>query len=301
MDGETDDFIFEPKVGRSGRDRGASLLKVRAAIRIAGRIAQGRSVRPGYAARLPSQRGPRAHFVKGGAANPRPVLVGQRRVVVKARFVSHGGAKGAPLRVHVAYLARESRQQSVDDLGQAEPRPNLDRSVDYLSREAEAGAAQLSFYNQRESDLDGKNLTSAWSADSRHFRLIISAEDGAALGDLRPFIREVMAGLEVKSGTQLQWIAVDHHDTDNPHSHILVRGKRADGQDLFLPPKLISSGIREHAQEIVTRVLGPRREVDLVRERSRDIHVLNPTALDKELLRSRDRRQRIFASRPDLV
>lgn len=57
------------------------------------------------------------------------------------------------------------------------------------------GGAGLSFYNQRESDLDGKALTSAWVNDTRHFRLIISAEDGPALGDLRPFIREVMTGL----------------------------------------------------------------------------------------------------------
>jgi hypothetical protein len=231
------------------------------------------------------------------------MFAGQRRVVVKARFVSHSGPKGAPLRVHVAYLAREARQagRGQPDVGGAEHKPELERSVSYLSRETEASAAGLSFYNQRESDLDGKALTSAWANDTRHFRLIISAEDGPALGDLRPFIREVMAGLEAKTGTELNWIAVDHHDTDNPHTHILVRGRRADGQDLFIPPKLISSGIREHAQDIVTRVLGPRQHIDLARERARDIDVRAPSPLDSELLRSRDRLGRIYASRPDLI
>ncbi len=253
---------------------------------------------------MPStQRGPRAHFVKGAKTHPRPIFGGQRRVVVKARFVSHSGARGAPLRVHVVYLSREGRQAGPErpETAAVEQKPELDRSVSYLARDAEDGVAGLSFYNQRESDLDGKALTASWVDDTRHFRLIISAEDGPALGDLRPFIREVMTGLEAKTGTRLEWIAVDHHDTDNPHTHILVRGRRSDGQDLFIPPKLISSGIREHAQEIVTRVLGPRQQLDLVRERTRDIEILGPSPLDRELVRSRDRLGRIHVSRPDLI
>ena len=91
-------------------------------------------------------------------------------------------------------------------------------------------------------------------------------EDGEALGELSPFIREVMAGLEQKLGTKLEWLAVDHWDTDNPHTHVLVRGKRRTGKTCSFRHELIpSSGIREHAQEIVTRVLGPRLAVDLAR------------------------------------
>lgn len=302
MDSEIDDFIFEPKIGRAGRDRSASLLKLRAAIRIAGRVGQGKTAR-GSQRSSTTKRGPRAHFVKGGKAQPRPVFAGQRRVVVKARFVAHGSGKGAPLRVHVAYLAREARQgqEQASQQAVAETNPELDGSVSYLSREDNGNTAGLSFYNQRESDLDGKRLTAVWVNDARHFRIIVSAEDGSALGDLRPFIREVMSGLEMKTGTKLEWIAVDHHDTDNPHTHILLRGRRADGQDLFIPSKLISSGIREHAQEIVTRVLGPRQQVDLVRERWRDIDLAGPSGLDRELLRSRDRLGRIQVTRPDLI
>ncbi|HOY78313.1 MAG TPA: hypothetical protein PLN33_10935, partial [Hyphomonadaceae bacterium] len=65
MDGETDDIIFEPRVGRAGRDGGASLLKLRTAIRIAGRIGSGRASTSRSAATPVTQRGPRAHFVKG--------------------------------------------------------------------------------------------------------------------------------------------------------------------------------------------------------------------------------------------
>lgn len=80
-----------------------------------------------------------------------------------------------------------------------------------------------------------------------------------------------MEHLEAKLGTRLEWLAVDHFDTDNPHAHVLIRGRRADGENLFIPSRLISSGIREKAQEVVTRVLGPRLGVDLAQERTRDI------------------------------
>jgi hypothetical protein len=299
MDCEIGETVFEPKIGRAGRDRGASLLKLRAAIRIAGRIGQGTSSVLKKAKGRSARTGLRNHFAKGSASRARPVSTAMRRVVVKARFVAHAGGQGAPLRVHVAYLAREAR--SVASRPEADDRSDLNRSVTYLSRQEETTGTTIPFYNQRENGLDGKSLTSAWASDARHFRLIISAEDGAALGDLRPFIREVMAGLETKLATKLEWLAVDHHDTDNPHSHVLLRGRRANGKELFIPSRLIASGIREHAQEIVTRALGPRQNVDLVREHAREIEVRGPSPLDRELLRARDRRGDIHTQRPDLL
>jgi type IV secretory pathway VirD2 relaxase len=187
----------------------------------------------------------RAHFRKGSAGKARPIPPTQRRVVVKARYAMHGSGKGAPLRAHVSYLAREGKSAERTE-------PGLERSVDYLLCSETSGNDQFNFFGRSDVGVDGKAITAAWAADRLHFRLIISAEDGEALGDLKPFIREVMAGLEHKLGTKLEWVAVDHWDTDNPHTHVLVRGRRADGQDLFIPSKVISSGIRGHAQEIVT-------------------------------------------------
>jgi type IV secretory pathway VirD2 relaxase len=37
--------------------------------------------------------------------------------------------------------------------------------------------------------------------------------------------------MERDLGTKLDWIGVDHRNTDNPHLHILVRGKADDGRD----------------------------------------------------------------------
>lgn len=297
MDRKPGDTEFEPRMGRSSGDRGPHLAQLRKAVRIA------KPARAPRASSSPiSRTGVRAHFAKGGKARSAPSSPAQRRVVVKARYVSHGAARGAPLRMHVSYLAREAgaqRSQGEPAVEQGQEN-DLERSVDYLAREGREHAGDFTFYNQRESGLDAQNLTAGWVDDRRHFRLIISAEDGTALGDLQPFIREVMTNLEARLGTPLEWVAVDHHDTDNPHTHVLIRGRRSDGQDLFIPSRLISSGIREHAQEVVTRVLGPRVSVDLVREREREIREVGITSLDRELT-AQLRRAGGEVSRPDLV
>lgn len=284
----THDPEFELRVGRIGHDRAPNLSRLRASVRRAANVSGGPK------ARLATRTGHRAHFRKGSAGKARPVLASQRRVVVKARFAVHGGGRGAPLQAHVSYLAREGRQQ-----GHGEP--GLERSVDYLQREDTPGNERLAFYDGDGAGLNANAITSSWSEDSRHFRLIISPEDGELLGNLRPMIREVMAGLETKLGTKLEWLAVDHWDTDNPHTHVLVRGRRADGEDLFIPSRIISHGIREHAQEVVTRVLGPRLEADLRKERWREISEVGPTALDRQLIASQDAAGIVPVHRPDIA
>lgn len=284
-DGENE---FELRLGRIGHERSSNLARVRATVR------QRAGVSGGPKTRLAPKTGIRPHFRPGSAGRARPVIATQRRVVVKARFAMHGSGKGAPLRAHVSYLAREGKAAERGE-------PELERSVDYLQRAEMPGNDQFSFYDRSEVGVDVKAITSGWADDRLHFRLIVSAADGEALGDLKPFIREVMAGLEAKLGTKLEWLAVDHWDTDNPHTHVLVRGKRADGHDLFIPSKLISSGIREHAQEIVTRVLGPRLEADLRQERWREISRMAVTPLDRELVAATDGQGVINVYRPDLI
>ncbi|RYG34923.1 MAG: hypothetical protein EON93_07345, partial [Burkholderiales bacterium] len=252
---------FEVRLGKPPADQSPKLGGVRSAVRQARRA-------PRMSGPKAQQTGVRAHFAKGSASRARPVQVGNRRVVVKMRYAANGGGKSAPLRAHVKYLARESAQQvpgGGPEVEQERSDPTL--TVDYLTREEGGGTERFAFYDRASSEVDAKAVTAGWAKDPRHFRMIVSAEDGAALGDLKPFIREVMAGLEAKLGTRFDWIAVDHHDTDNPHTHVLMRGRRPDGQDLFIPSRMISSGIREQAQEIVTRVLGPRLDADLAKER----------------------------------
>jgi type IV secretory pathway VirD2 relaxase len=67
-----------------------------------------------------------------------------------------------------------------------------------------------------------------------------------------------MARASAALGTELSWVAVDHRDTDNPHTHIVVRGRRANGQDLVLPRDFIKHGFRGIAQDVATEWLGKR-------------------------------------------
>jgi hypothetical protein len=257
--------------------------------------------RPRASGPEPRQPSIRAHFAKGSKSRPRPVSATARRVVIKMRYAANAGGRIAPLRTHISYLAREGGQRTLSPEWAVEQKPeDPTRSIDYLGRGTGADMSRVTFYDQANVGLDAKAVTAQWSDDARHFRMIVSAEDGAALGDLKPFIRELMTGLEAKLGTRLEWLAIDHHDTDNPHTHVLIRGRRPDGQDLFIPSRLVSSGIREHAQGIVTRVLGPRLNLDLVHERFHDIDRMAMTPLDRELSRE-VRAGPLMPTRPDLI
>lgn len=285
---------FELKAGRTKRDLVPRLQSVRAAVRKA-------TQRPRQSGPKLKQPSIRAHFAIGSKSRSRPVFASSRRVVVKILYAPHVGGKGAPLRVQVTYLSREaaSRSQSlaVTEEGEAQ---DPTRSVDYLSREGVAGEATVSFFDRASDCVDAKAVTASWADDPRHFRMIVSPEDGEALGDLKPFIRELMTGLEAKLGTKVEWLAANHHDTDNPHTHVLIRGWRPDGEELFIPSREISYGIREKAQEIVTRVLGPKTELELARERFNQIDRRAFTILDRELLATAEKGL-ITLARPDLA
>src|SRR3546814_15211843 len=90
-------------------------------------------------------------------------------------------------------------------------------------------------------------------------RLIVSAEDGAEYPDLKPYIRRLMAQAEQDMGTKLDWVAVDHFNTERPHTHIVLRGIDDRGDNLIIAREYISHGLRERASELVTLDLGPRK------------------------------------------
>lgn len=284
---------FEPKLGKPPADRAPKLKGMRVAVRQATRRARSK----GAKARQPSVR---AHFAKGSKQRGPRASHLSRRVVVKVRYAANGGGRAAPLHAHVKYLARETAQRGSEAVVAAAQQEDPTRTIDYLSRGEQDGSSHGAFYDRANSGIDAKAVTATWSDDPRHFRMIVSAEDGAALGDLRPFIRELMARLEARLGTRLEWLAVNHHDTDNPHTHVLIRGRRLDGQELFIPSRFISSGIRDQAQEIVTRVLGPRVGMDLAKERFKEIGEVGLTRLDRELM-AEARADHLMPSRADLI
>ncbi|EFI53028.1 DUF3363 domain-containing protein [Afipia sp. 1NLS2] len=181
-----------------------------------------------------------------------------RRVVMKARVVRHQGARfrSAPLPKHIAYLKREG-----------------------VTRDGE----NARMFDAASDTADERAFAERCEDDRHHFRFIVSPEDGAKLGDLKTFTRELLLDVEKDLGTRLDWVAVDHWNTDNPHVHVLIRGRADDGQDLVISRDYISRGFRDRAAERMTLELGPRSEQEIRTALEREVESERWTSLDRAL------------------
>ena len=166
-------------------------------------------------------------------AAERGLLSNARRVIVKARVVRHKGRafRSAPLATHVAYLRREG-----------------------VTRDEQ----KARMFDARSDSADAAAFVDRCKDDRHHFRFIVSPEDATEMEDLRAFTRDLCARPNAISAPKLDWVGVDHWNTDNPHIHILVRGKADDGDDLVISRDYISSGMRARAEHLVSLELGPK-------------------------------------------
>ena len=91
--------------------------------------------------------------------------------------------------------------------------------------------------------------------------------------------------MEDDLGTRLDWVAVDHHNTGHPHTHIVLRGRDDLDRDLVIAREYISHGMRERAAEILSLDLGPKTDVEIEDQLSRQVDQERFTDLDKVLKR----------------
>jgi len=164
-------------------------------------------------------------------------------------------------------------------------RESITRHVRYLGRAAvtrEAGSGR--FYDGKRDELDAKAETRSWAQDRHHFRIILSPENAQSLNDLKAYSREVMIRVERDLGA-LQWLAVNHTNTDNPHTHLLIRGKAHDGADLVISRQYISRGIRQRAAEVATQWLGERTREEAQIAVAKEVRAERWTSLDGALAR----------------
>ncbi|MBW0150669.1 MAG: DUF3363 domain-containing protein [Phenylobacterium sp.] len=239
--------------GRNARGLVAEVLRV-AAIHSGGRRTGGGS-----------RRGRQSSFGRGRTAFARSRLFGSgRRVMVKALPVNHrsrGGRRMAPLSAHVAYLKREGVTR--------------DRSPTRM-------------FDAAGDNADDRAFTERCKDDRHHFRIIVSPEDAAELTDLREYTRDLVRQMETDLGTRLDWVAVDHWNTDNPHVHMLVRGVTDTGTDLVMARDYISHNLRSHAEELAQAELGPKPEHEVQRALDREVTAERWTRLDTEIDRAAD-------------
>jgi type IV secretory pathway VirD2 relaxase len=199
-----------------------------------------------------------------------------RRVVVMTRIVRHRGARfaSAPLAKHISYLRREGVTRD---------------GTDGRMFDAQSEAADTRGFAERCAD------------DRHHFRVTVSPEDAADLADLSTFTRAFMADVEGDLGTRLDWVAIDHWNTDNPHVHLLVRGRADDGKDLVISRDYISRGMRDRAAERVTLELGPRTEIEIRSALEREVEAERWTSLDRSLRHLADEAGGLVDLRPGAI
>ena len=255
MSGDEDFRIRPGRIRSRGSQRVLPIITqaLVAAQRAGGHVSRsGRIIAPG-----------RSTFGRGRVASLRAThRLGHRsrQVVVKARVVKHGGR--ASLAAHLNYLQRDG-----------------------VTRDGEKGV----LFGAEAEGLDRNAFAATCENDRHHFRFIVSPEDAPQMGDLKTFTRELMTQMEKDLGTRLDWRAVEHWNTDNPHVHIIVRGVGEDGQNLVISRDYIREGMRAVAREIVTRELGLRTDLEIRASLVRQVEAERWTEIDRDLSRTLQR------------
>jgi len=246
-----DDFRIRPgriRSTRAQRARPFIAQALAAAQRAGGSVSRNGTIGPGHRSRF--GRGQRASV----QAN-RLITSRSRGAVVKARVVRHG-ARGAPLATHLGYLRREG-----------------------VTRDGE----KARLFGPGTDEADPKAFAERCADDRHHFRFIVSPDDAIDMADLKRFTRDLVGQMEKDLGTRLDWVAVDHWNTEHPHVHLIVRGVRDDGENLVIARDYIKEGMRDRARDLITQELGPRTDRDIRTTLERQIEAERWTNIDRQL------------------
>ena len=258
-DRRDDDFRGRPSAPKN-RGKGQGQSFVSKVLKQAGKASSGKSAvrRPGAAGtgQRPGSRLGRGHTAaRFAGAKLTPM---SRRVTIKTLLVNHQRASPQSLAKHLRYVERDG-----------------------AGRDGEPGRA----YGPQADEADLDAFKERCTDDRHHFRFIVSPEDGAELDDLRTYTRHLVNRMEADLGTRLDWVAVDHWNTDNPHTHLIVRGRDDTGKDLIIAGDYIAHGFRHRAAELATEWLGQRTELEIQQTLGREVEQARWTSLDRTLLR----------------
>ncbi|WP_439888307.1 DUF3363 domain-containing protein [Pseudomonas sp. MBLB4123] len=247
-----DEQGFRPRPG-APKQRGQSYINQ--VLRQANKAGTGKARKAGQ---QPGARLGRGHVAARFSAQQLPANA--RRVTIKTRLVNLRQAGKRSTLSHLRYIERDG-----------------------VSREGNPGQA----YGPLTDQADVAAFEERGREDRHQFRFIVSPEDAEQLDDLRTYTRHLMSSMEADLGTRLDWVAVDHWNTDNPHTHIVLRGKDDTGKDLVIARDYIAEGMRNRAAELATEWLGPRTELEIQQGLQREVEQQRFTSLDRTLLRER--------------
>jgi type IV secretory pathway VirD2 relaxase len=234
---------FNPRMGRRSGPDHHPTLKVAVVRRLARMASHWTPAGGGEKARASRAR----HDIRDAGAF-------SRRCSIKTRYVQMRTGSQAAARRHLGYIERDG---------------------------VEKDGSKGRMFDGR-GDVDRRQFGAAIAGEQRQFRFIVAPEDGNEL-DLREFTTALMRQVEQDLGRELRWAAVCHYNTDNPHVHVDVRGVDRQGQEVRIDRGYISEGMRLRAQELATRELGPRTEMDIQRQLNAEIGQERLTTIDRRL------------------
>jgi type IV secretory pathway VirD2 relaxase len=192
----------------------------------------------------------------------------RQRVVIKVSFSPHRAGSGK-LAAHAAYLSRDG-----------------------AAREDEQGQ----FYDASRDEVEGlsQDLSDWTHEDPRHFRIMIAPESASRMDDLKGYVRDVMGQMESDLGIETEWVGVNHWNIDNPHAHVILRGRTKAGHELRIPRAYLSHGLRHQARDHATNELGERSMLDERMALDREITAKGLGRLDHALATQLDDRGEVL-------
>ena len=175
---------------------------------------------------------------------------------VRGRFIGKPGRFAQRVMVKVKYRAAHN--------GKVAFRRSLRDNAKYITRNGELAGFDRSGRPATREDINAE--IHGWREDNRYYKFILSPENGHRL-DLQDYTHAVMGKVErdlltedeVRRGAGLEWFAVEHWDTDHPHTHVMMRA-RVEDRNLRLSNGYVSHGLRARAREVATQQLGYRLE-----------------------------------------
>jgi type IV secretory pathway VirD2 relaxase len=256
MRGENDFHI------RPGRIRSSSSQRARPFVAQALAAAQRAGGQVSRSGKITS--GNRSYFGRGKRASVQANhhLTSRSRIAVIKTRVVRQTSRSAPLTTHLSYLQRDG-----------------------VTRDGE----KAHLFGPDADEIKAKEFATRCEDDRHHFRFIISPEDAAEMGDLKSFTRDLMRQAEKDLATRLDWVGVDHWNTEHPHIHVILRGRADDGADLVIARDYIKDGMRDRARDLLTMELGQRTDIDIRRSLNRQIDSERWTDLDRQLAGDGDR------------
>jgi len=217
-------------------------------------------------------------FVKKGRTN-------RQKVIVKS-YISSGKNPSGGMRKHTDYLIR-------DGVGKENESAVPFFSHLYADENAKSGDEKCKS--------DHEVFLERAKKDAHHFRFMVSPENGHTM-DLSSYTYDLMEKLSVDLKADIEWMAVEHHDTDQSHVHIVVRGHDLRrNKPLYIHPKYMHQWMRNRAEKVATKTLGPRLKEQVALGKSKEVVAERFTKIDKNLIETQKTDGVVTLSNDDLL